>query len=271
LVGATPILVDVNLETYNIDWGQVEIARRTIGIDAIIPVSWGGYPLDRDVVSDYENFGCKIIEDAACSHGSSFKGVMSGSIGTAGCFSFHPRKIMTTGEGGMITTNDDKLAEDIRIYKNFGASSGRFVTMGSNLRMPNILAAIGIEQLAKIDEAIAKRTELAKCYNELLEGVDWAIPPVVENQAKHNYQTYAIRLLGMNRDEVITRLKTRGIETQIGTYALHLQPSFSSVTKIGDLENSRMLYEDLLALPMCYDMDFTDQERVIREICEVVE
>lgn len=271
LVGATPILVDVSLNTYNIVWEEVEKARRKFKIDAIIPVSWGGYPLDRDVVSDFENDGCKIIEDSACSHGSSFKGVMSGSIGVAGCFSFHPRKVITTGEGGMITTDDDKFAKDVKIYKSSGALSGQFVTIGSNLRMSNVLAAIGLEQLLKLDGTIAKRIELAKIYNELLKGVDWAIPPMVESEVRHNYQTYAIRLLRGNRDEIIQRLKTKNIETQIGTYALHLQPSFASEIRIGTLENSEKLYRNLLTLPMCYDMDYHDQLRVVNELKELIE
>lgn len=266
LVGAIPILVDVNLDTYNIDWGDVDDAMRAFGADVIIPVSWGGYPLDYRVLSGCMFDGFTVIEDAACSHGSSFYGRMSGSMANVSCFSFHPRKVVTTGEGGMITTDDDEFAEAIRTYKNFGASRGQFVTMGSNLRMSNILAAVGVEQLAKIDDIIDLRMELAKNYDELFGSVNWAIPPIVKDGVKHNYQTYAIRLLKGNRDKIIEKLKPKGIETQIGTYALHLQPSFALVNKMGDLKNSKMLYKDLLTLPMCYDMTYNDQLYVVNQI-----
>lgn len=272
LVGATPILVDVNIENYCIDWDEVDKILRNFKVSCIIPVSWGGYPLNPKMVKEYRD-ECLVIEDAACSHGSSHSGVMSGAVADVGVFSFHPRKIITTGEGGMITTSDSELHETLRAYKNFGAKAGKFVAMGTNLRLPDVLGAIGVEQLKKIDEIIEKRTILATQYNELIEDVDWIKTPFnFERGIKHNFQTYAVYLGVDNvRDKIIQELGKKNIETQIGTYALHLQPSFSEVHRAGSLETSESLYRNLLTLPMCHDMDYFDQERVIREIREVVE
>lgn len=280
LVGATPILVDVKMENYNIDWHQVDKILKNNGgagdyggVKCIIPVSWGGYPLDPKRVQEYrdEYF---VLEDAACSHGSSFAGVKSGAVADAGVFSFHPRKVVTVGEGGMITTSDTEFYETLKAYKNFGSSAGKFVAMGTNLRMSNILGAIGFEQMKKIDEIISKRNLLAAQYNELIEGIDWIKTPFdfdYEIDVKHNFQTYAVYLKKEDiRDQIIQDLRPKGIETQIGTYALHLQPSFSQIPRPFPLDNSAKLYRNLLTLPMCHDMEFFDQERVIREICEVV-
>ena len=271
LVGGTPILVDVNMENYCISWDETDKALSRFKAKCIIPVSWGGYPLNPKIIQEYRS-EYLVLEDAACSHGAAHSGVMSGSMADVSCFSFHPRKIITTGEGGMITTSDTSFYETAITYKNFGENSGKFVTVGTNLRMPDILSTIGLEQLKKIDKIIAKRTILAVQYDELLEDVNWIKPPFVFDQnIKHNFQTYAVYLEKEGvRNKIIRELKKKNIETQMGTYALHLQPSFSSVPRIGSLENSESLYRNLLTLPMCHDMDFSDQERVIKEICEVV-
>lgn len=272
LVGATPILVDVNMENYCIDWGEVDKIIKASEISCIIPVSWGGYPLDPKIVKEYrsEYF---VLEDAACSHGSSHSDMKSGAVADVGVFSFHPRKVITTGEGGMITTSDHEFYETLKTYKNFGVRAGKFVEMGTNLRMPDVLSAIGLEQLKKIDEIIDKRIILAAQYNELIEDIEWIKTPFnFEKNIKHNFQTYAVYLEKEGvRDKIIQELRKKNIETQIGTYALHLQPSFASVPKSGGLEKSTRLYRNLLTLPICHDMDFNDQERVIKEIREVVE
>jgi len=270
LVGGTPVLVDVNMENYCINWEEVDKALSRFTVKCIIPVSWGGFPLNPKILQEYRS-EYLVLEDAACSHGASHSGVMSGAMADVSCFSFHPRKIITTGEGGMITTSDANFYETVTTYKNFGESSGKFVTMGTNLRMPDILSAIGLEQLKKINEIIAKRTVLATQYNELVEGIKWIKAPFdFELGVIHNFQTYAVYLEKEGtRNKIIRELRKRNIETQMGTHALHLQPSFSSVPRVGHLENSERLYRNLLALPMCHDMDFTDQERVIKAVCEV--
>lgn len=273
LVGATPIFVDVNLDNYNINWDEVDKIIRKYNVKCIMPISWGGYPLDPKIIQEYQS-EYFILEDAASSHGSSHSGIKSGSIGDASVFSFHPRKVMTVGEGGMITTDDDELHESICTYKNFGANAGKFVSMGTNLRMPNILSAIGLEQLKKIDEIIDERIRLAHQYYEIIKDISWMKAPMPYypySDIKHNFQTYAIYLKKENvRDKIIQELRKKNIETQIGTYALHLQPSFANVTKISNLKNSEKLYRNLLTLPIYHEMQFTDQERVIREICKVL-
>ncbi len=271
LVGATPMLVDVNLENYCINWDEVDKVIGNFKVSCIIPVSWGGYPLDPKIIAEYSS-DYLILEDAACSHGSSHSKVNSGAVAEIGVFSFHPRKVITVGEGGMITTSDPTFYETLRAYKNFGSRAGKFVAMGTNLRMPDILSTIGVEQLKKIDKIIAKRTKIARQYNELIKDIDWIKTPFdFEPHIKHNFQTYAVYLEKENvRDKIIIELRKRDIETQIGTYALHLQPSLSKVYRSGPLKNSTKLYKNLLTLPICHDMDFLDQERVINEICEAV-
>ena len=194
------------------------------------------------------------------------------------CFSFHPRKIITTGEGGMITTDNEEYAEKAASLKRFGAkvwgdrSALMFVYVGTNYKLSDVLGAIGLAQLGKINEIINKRIELAHDYNELLSDTDFIRPPTEESKAKHVFQTYApcIELDGV-RDKMIEDLKAKGIETQIGTYALHLHSAFTQARRVDELERSSKLYESLLALPMYHSMTMDDQEYVATEVKKLLE
>jgi len=277
-VGATPVLVDVDLYSYNVDFEEVEkaITERT---KCVIPVSWGGNPLSPRVLHALkERYGLSIVEDAACSIGAEYDGVKTGTMADLTCFSFHPRKVITTGEGGMITTDNEEYAEKAASLKRFGAeiwgdrSSMRFVRVGTNYKLSDVLGAIGLAQLGKINKIIEKRIELAHNYNELLSDTDLIRPPKEESEAKHVFQTYAtyIELEGV-RNRIIGDLKAKGIETQIGTYALHLQPIFAQMRKVSELGRSKKLYENLLALPMCHSMTTEDQEYVVTEVEKLLE
>ena len=284
--GATPVLVDVDINTYNIDVNAIEQAI-TAKTDAIIPVSWGGNPLNNEVYKEFKD-EFSIIEDAACSLGSQFNDEKTGTLADATCFSFHPRKTMTTGEGGMITTNNENLMKILRSLKCFGESSDVILTQdwkgsydylkwckgkvkffwphGTNYKISDVLSAIGLTQMKKIDTIINRRIEMAENYNELLEDLPNVRTPHKDEKAKHTYQTYAIYLEKVDRDMVIAKLAEKGIETQIGTYALHTQPAFEHTPKSGKLANSYLLYKKLLALPMCHSMSFQDQEYVVEQI-----
>ncbi|MEM2169171.1 MAG: DegT/DnrJ/EryC1/StrS family aminotransferase [Candidatus Bathyarchaeia archaeon] len=270
-IGAKPVLVDVDLSSYNIDLGEVEkaITRKT---KCVIPVSWAGNPLDAGPLNELkEKYNLFIVEDAACSLGAECDGKKTGTMADITCFSFHPRKIITTGEGGMVVTNNSVYAERIKSMKEFGmdpkGGEAKFVRCGTNYKLSDVLAAIGVEQMKKIEVIINRRIELANYYNKLLAEVDLIRPPQKRKGAKHVYQTYAVYIEKEGaRDEIIVNLRKKNIETQIGTYALHLQPSYKGVKKIGKLERAEKLYRNLLALPMCHSMTREDQEYIISEL-----
>jgi perosamine synthetase len=270
-VGARPVLVDVDLYTYNIDHDEARKAAAKKA-RAAIPVSWAGYPLDKreldSLKSDYEML---ILEDAACSLGSEYRRVKTGTMADITCLSFHPRKVLTTGEGGMATTDNDEYDEKLRSFKNFGASKvggqSRFVRYGSNYKMSDVLAAIGVAQMAKLASIIERRIELAEYYGKLLSEIDGIRAPQKIGNVRHIYQTYAAYIeVEEARNKLIDYLRSVGVEAQIGTYALHMQPYCQDVEKQGDLSRSKLLFENLIALPMCHKMTRENQEYVVFHI-----
>lgn len=239
--GLKPVLCDVSLETYNLQINDSWIDYP----ETSVPVSWGGNPL-----TEYPR--TLIIEDAACSLGVSNVGSHHTS-----CFSFHPRKLVTMGEGGAVTTNDRRIAEKIRGLKMFGLGGG-------NYKLNDIAAAIGLAQLGKLKQIIKTRRRMAKVYTELLQDNSGVVVPF---QKGGTYQTYAVRLLKGKRDRIILDLAQKGIETQIGTFALHLLRQFQNLPRSGKLENSTILFRHLLALPMAYDLTEENQKTVVTELC----
>ena len=272
-VGAEPVLVDVDRRTYNIDL-DAAAAAVTEDTAAAIPVSWGGQPLDADALYDAVGDDVPVVEDAACSVGATYEGTPVGDQFDASVFSFHPRKVIATGEGGMVTTSDADLANEMRSIKNFGtdptAEGIEFVRADStNLRLSDVLASIGVAQLEKRDEILSRRWELAANYDELLAEVDGVIPPAVIDGGKHNYQSYCVYVEAGDedfRDELIQILDDENIESQIGTYALHRTQAFADTKRVGDLTNSTALFHNLLTLPMAHSMSGTDQRHVVETL-----
>jgi len=274
---ATPVLVDVDYSSYNIYPDEVEraITKRT---KAIVVVHLFGHSAEMDpLVELAKEHDCYIVEDAACSLGALYKGKPTGTLGDIACFSFHPRKILTTGEGGMLVTNDDLLAEKAAALKDHGklAVNGKtsFVYPGHNYRMSDVLAGIGIAQLRKFDSMLEKRRELAKKYTEMLLKEDMGImPPSEASWARHTFQSYVTYVkseYGCSRDECISALKEKyGVETQMGTYALHMQPAYSKVvgSNKSRLKRSRNLYLNTLTLPLYHTMSVTEQEYVVNAL-----
>jgi len=265
--GADAVLVDVDLETYNISPSAIEEAV-TDRTKCIIPVSWGGNPIDPEIYKIGKEHDIPILEDAACSTGARIGAGKVGSLADITCFSFHPRKILTTGEGGMVTTDRNDLAEKAVALKHFGATKdGRFTYHGTNYKMSNILAAIGIEQLKKLPGILDDRIRKANRYSELLEGLDGVRTPTITPGTKHVFQSYCIYIEQKGiRDRLRSDLGQLGIETQIGTYALHLEPSYSGVKRVGDLKNSELLFANLLTLPLHHELTDDDQEYVATSI-----
>jgi dTDP-4-amino-4,6-dideoxygalactose transaminase len=259
---AKPVFVDVDLRTYNINPELIEgkITERT---KAIIPVHTFGQPAEMDRIKEIsEKYNIKIIEDAACAFGAQYKGRYAGTIGDIGCFSFHARKGITTGEGGMVVTNDEDLAQRIRELSIFGMRNAwdvertdefvipEFVNIGYNYKMSDIAAAIGVAQLKKLEKIIKRKRELAKYWDEKLQEIEDIEAPFVKENVKHIFQSY-VALLNPNikRNKIIQELMQKGVQTQIGTYASHIQPVYNSKEKC---PNSMEVFNRSLALPMYY-------------------
>ena len=205
----------------------------------------------------------KVFEDCACAAGASLNGVPAGGLSDGGVFSFHPRKSITTGEGGMVTTDNDEIAEKCHSFKHFGMENGRFVSIGTNYKMSNILSAIGLEQMKKIEKIVRERIERARIYDELLEKIPGIRRAYSKNGTRQTYQSYTcyVEKEGL-RDKIRQKLAENNIESQIGTYALHLEPAYANVKKIGSLKNSELLFKNALTLPLHNQITIEDQKRV---------
>jgi len=278
LVGAKPILVDIDLSTYNIDPIKIE-KKITSKTKAIIPVHEFGQSADMDpILKIAKQYKLYVIEDAACTLGAEYRGMKCGTMGDIGCFSFHPRKAITTGEGGMVVTNNEEIAEKVRALRNHGMvnRNGKygFKYAGLNYRMTDFQGAMGWVQMKKIDEIIERRRELAKVYDSLLQNTRGLQTPFVAKNNKHIYQSYVILLNEqVNRDGVIRKLRKKGIETTIGTYALHCQPFYQDnySYKKGELENSYKAFKQSLCLPLSQSMQEKDVKKITNTLKEMRE
>lgn len=269
IVGAKTVVVDIDYNSMLIDYDLIEKAI-TSKTKAVIPVSLFGNPLDYDKLDKIKSkYGISIIEDAACSIGAEYKGEKVGKFADISVFSLHPRKFITTGEGGIVTTENDKLAMWMDSYKHFGIGKAEsrekteFAMIGTNYKLSNMLAAIGLGQMDVIDELLGRRRELAERYKRFLEdvkGVD--IPETTENGI-HSYQSFCIFV--NKRDLIMNTLRQKGIEVQIGTYSLHMHKAFKKICS-GIFNNSRKAFDKCLALPMYHTMTEDDQKNVVKEI-----
>ena len=275
-LGATPVLADVDPLTYNVTLETVSqaVSDRT---RAIIVVHAFGQPADMDPILQYAaGLGIQVIEDAACALGALYKGRKAGSLGDVGCFSFHPRKIITTGEGGLIATNDAGLAERLAILRNHGGVRGElyqsFVDAGFNYRLSDLNAAVGLVQMRRLEQILDRRRTLAARYGETLSGLG-IIPPFEAHDVVHPYQSYVVRLPdSVSRDEVIRALAARGIESTIGTYSLHNQPYFQRVHgyRPGQLAHSDRAFKESLTLPLYPQMTVREVDEVAHNLHDVL-
>jgi len=227
--GATPVPVDSEDETWNLDLDLVEglITGRT---RAIIPVHLFGHPVDMDRLNEIaRRHELVVIEDCAESHGATVRGAMTGALGDMGCFSFYANKIITTGEGGMVTTDDDALAERLRSLRNLAFGAPRFVhhEAGFNFRMTGFQAAMGLAQMDRIEQFIERKREIAHTYNRLLADVPGIRTPVEQEWARNVYWMYGIVVgeeFGISRDELMAALDRDGIESRTFFCPMNLQP-----------------------------------------------
>jgi dTDP-4-amino-4,6-dideoxygalactose transaminase len=256
LAGLKPVLVDVDPVTMNIDPARIEAGPRT---KAVIAVHLFGRPARIEELP-----GLTLIEDAAGALGARRGGRPCGGLGLVGCLSFHPRKIVTTGEGGAVTTNDTGLADALRQLRNHGWKGSDLPVAGLNYRLSDILCAVGIPQLRRLAELHAARERVAAGYAERLAGLPVLLPGADDGD-RHGWQAYVIQL--DRRDKVLAKLRGQGIEAQIGTYALH---RLSAYAEQGSFPGADRVYERALALPFHTRLTESDLDRVAGALTTVV-
>ena len=259
--GAVPVPVDSENVTWNLNLDLIEglITERT---RAIIPVHLYGHPVDMDRLMEIaRRHNLLVIEDCAESHGATCRGRMTGSFGDMACFSFYANKVITTGEGGMVTTNDEKLAEKLRLLRNLAFTKPRFrhEVAGYNFRMTGYQAAMGVAQLKRIDHIITEKRRVAHTYNDLLKGVDGLQLPFEAEWARNVYWMYALVVnpeFGFTRDELMSWLLEGGIDTRTFFCPMNQQPCLQSTAGFREIPCpvADRLWERGLYLPSSYTL-----------------
>ena len=267
--GASLRLVDVDPATYCIDPDALAeaLGPRT---RAVLTVDVFGLPANYPAIEPLlAERGLALICDAACSLGGAIGARRTGAFGVMSCLSFHPRKSLTTGEGGMVLTDDAALAQRLRRLRNHGTERqgwrATFVEPGYNYRLSDVNAALGLAQVPGFAAAVARRRELAAALTDRLRGIDGVAPQLEPDGFTHPYQAYVVSCAeGLDRDGLIFALRERGVESTLGTYAMHAEPSFQRVcgTSPGDLPVSHALAERTLALPLHHGMRDEDVDVV---------
>lgn len=285
--GAKPVFIDIDPRTFNMDPAKIEgaITKKT---KAILAVHQVGLPADlasiRKIARKHKLF---VIEDAACAMGSMYKGKRIGTISKLTCFSFHPRKLVTTGDGGMITTSDKKLADRAKLLRNQGMGvtdvarhkSNKIVhegypEVGFNFRMTDIQAAVGLAQMKKFPKIFGVREKLAKRYDNAFIKSRFIIPPFVPKSYISNRQTYVIRLkseCGISRDALMQKLLDAGIATRRGVMAAHLEPPYRKMYPKLSLPETEKATEETIAIPLFSQMTVKEQDYVIKTILKFAE
>jgi len=283
--GATPVFADVDVATYNID--PVDLARRvTPRTKAVIAVHLFGLCADMARICAAVPPGVMIFEDCACAAGASLDGVPAGGLGVAGVFSFHPRKSITTGEGGMLTTNDPRLAEVAEQLRNHGASLSEeqrhrgtqpyllpdFNLLGFNYRMTDLQGAVGLVQLRKLDRFVAERQQWAEYYREQLADIPWLRMPQFPANGTHAWQSFVTwvdpELAPLSRKAIMARLQTCGVATRPGTHAVHMLGYYRDRYGIAadDFPGARACHDNTMAIPLHNRMTSEDYEHVVRSL-----
>jgi perosamine synthetase len=304
--GATTVFCDIDLETFNIDADQVErkITKKT---KAIIPVHLFGLSADMNAIMQIaKRHGLRVIEDAACGLGSYYHGKHVGAFGDSGCFSFHPRKAITTGEGGMIITKDHDSMVAFKSLRDHGASKSdldrhvdrggsllpQFDQLGYNYRLTDLQGALGVAQMRAAGEIIATRKARAERYRQLLKNESWLETPVCPDGSIHSYQSYVclfranedfqrskplgmdrISLLNEKRNQLMEQLMAKGIAVRQGTHAVHALGYYRKKyhTKLEDYMNSFIAERLSVTLPLYTQMTDEEQDFVVRELKKCAE
>lgn len=275
-IGAVPVFCDIDLKTFNIDVKHIEnhITQKT---KAIIPVHLFGLAVEMEnVMSLSRKYNLKVIEDAACGFGATYKNIHAGNFGDFGCFSFHPRKAITTGEGGMITTHDSEDAETLRSLRDHGASVSdlmrhegnkpyllpEFPHLGYNYRMTDVQASLGVSQMKRAEEICARRNEVANALSEGLKEIHWLNLPSFDDNHKHGFQSYvclfnpdnvspySIEKVNEMRNKFMDYLLAKGISTRPGTHAVHALEYYSKKYGIKNTDFPNAYIADLCSISL---------------------
>ena len=286
--GATPVFVDVDRETYNLD--PADVARKlTPRTKAVIAVHLFGLCADMTGLRAVVPAGVKIIEDAACAAGASQGGVSAGALGDAAAFSLHPRKSITTGEGGMVTTDNDALAETMNMLRNHGASISEeqrhhgprpyllaeFNLLGYNYRLTDLQGAVGLVQLGKLDRFIAERQHWAEYYRDALADIPWLRMPVFPTDGTHAWQAFVTYVdpdtAPMPRNELMEHLQQTGISTRPGTHAIHMLGYYRERYgfRPDDFAGARDCNDNTMAIPLHNRMTAEDYAYVVAALLAV--
>lgn len=283
--GGKPVFADINSKTYNISPEDIEkkITKRT---KAIIPVHFTGQPCDMEAIMDIANrHDLMIIEDAAHAMGAEYKGKKVGSISDLTIFSFHPVKHMTTCEGGMITTNNERLYKKLLSFRAYGLTKNidelenkdegpwyyEVKDLGYNYRLSDVMSALGLSQLKKIDLFVERRKKIAQLYNKELSGIDGLILPFQDKDGISSWHLYTIQIEAERRKEIYLKLKELGIGVDVHYLPVYRHPYYS---RMGYQDtycpNSEELYRQILSIPIFYDLQDNEQKYVVDTIRDLL-
>ena len=286
--GATPVFCDVDTRTFNLKIEDIS-SKITSKTKAIIVVHLFGLCADIDSIRMAIPSRIKVIEDAACAAGASYKNRKAGGLGDIAVFSFHPRKSITTGEGGMITTNNADYAKKLDVMRNHGAEISEeqrhlslqpymlpdFKTLGFNYRMTDLQAAVGLVQLNKLELFIQERQHFVTYYNEAFKSISWLKPQLIEEySSQHAWQAYVLYvdpiLAPMPRNQIMAYLQEQGIATRPGTHAVHMLSLYKDKYQIvaDDFPGAKACDENTMAIPLHNKMHRADFDYVIEQILQ---
>ncbi len=276
LNGAKPVFCDIELSTFNISPDNVKklLTKRT---KAIMVVSEFGMPADmKEIAGIAKRHKLRIIEDSACAMGSMIKDKKIGTFGDIGVFSFHPRKIITSGEGGCVITDDNSLAAEVESLRNHGISKSKFLRCGYNFRMSDVQAALVYDQIVNFDKIISRRVKLAGNYDYLLEGLEKKgvlRRPRSLKGYRHTYQSYVILLdKSIDRDKLKRKLSDKGVESQFGTYCVPIIDFYRKnfVTPQNRFRNAKIAYRSSLALPLYHGLKERDLKSIVNSLSKII-
>ncbi|MGM0497285.1 MAG: DegT/DnrJ/EryC1/StrS family aminotransferase [Bacteroidota bacterium] len=291
--GGKPVFCDIDIQTYNIDVHQIE-SKINSKTKAIYPVTLFGLTPDMIAIQSLaRKNSLKIVEDCACGLGGKMEDTHCGLFGDGGILSFHPRKSITTGEGGMIITNNEQVYQSARRLRDHGAVKDdyerhkgiksfemtEYPTLGHNLRMTDLQGAVGVAQSKKIDDILNRKQKLAKAFNDRLSEIDWLLEPFVPEDYSHGYQTYCtlfkpeealnaiahkdksqIDRLHKERNEVMEALEEKGVVTRPGTHAVHVQEYYQNKYHFRPMDFPNAYAADRLSLALPFYPTMTEEE-----------
>jgi perosamine synthetase len=282
--GAKVVFCDIDPTTFNLDPKKLK-DKITSKTKAIMVVHLFGLCAPMDEIKNVSG-NIPLIEDAACASGSEYKEIPAGGLGLMGCFSFHPRKLITTGEGGMITTNDEKFGSRLKVLRNHGASISEeerhsgpkpfilsdFNELGYNYRMTDLQGAIGEVQLKKLDSLIEERNKWANFYNRELEKITWLNLPTNTEDCKHAWQSYVILVdetkSPFSRNTIMELLQEKGISTRPGTHAIHMLGYYSSKNNFSpqDFPGAQIANDYSISIPLHNNMEKDDFKYIVNTL-----